>query len=103
MRPAASRVHGTTSSTQSDRAEITSIGGTSSAASASRTVCSSAGDSTGLCTYLNACSRTAFNSVSGASSDVMTTTRGRCLAVRSFASRSRPFMRGIQTSSSSRS
>ena len=52
---------------------------TSGAASASRTVCSSAGDSTGLCTYLNACSRTALSSVSGASSDVMTTTRGRCL------------------------
>ena len=50
---------------------------TSAAASASRTVCSSAGGSTGLCTYLNACSRTAFSSVSGASSDVITTTRGR--------------------------
>ena len=59
--------------------------------------------STGLCTYLNACSRTAFSSVSGASSDVITTTRGRDLIGRSFASRSRPFIRGIQTSSSSRS
>ena len=51
------------------------------AASASRTVCSSAGASTGLCTYLNACSRTAFSSVSGASSDVITTTRGRASIV----------------------
>ena len=100
---AASRVHGTTSSTHSGRAETTSIGGGSRRASASRTVSSSAGGSTGLCTYLNACSRTALSSVSGVSSDVITTTRGRVLRVRSLASRSSPFMRGIQTSSSSRS
>ena len=38
MRSTASRVHGTTSSTHSGRAEITSIGGGSGASSASRTV-----------------------------------------------------------------
>ena len=84
MRSAASRVHGTTSSTHSGRAETTSIGGGSGASSASRTVSSSARGSTGLCTYLNACSRTARSIVSGVSSDVMTTTRGRVLRARSF-------------------
>ena len=43
------------------------------------------------------------STVSGVSSDVMTTTRGRRLRVRRRVSSSRPFMRGIQTSSSSRS
>ena len=103
MRPTASREQGTNSSTHSDRAESTSILGGSGASSASRTVCRSFVGSTGLCTYMNACSRTALSSVSGASSDVMTTTRGACSALRSSARRSSPVIRGIQTSSSIRS
>ena len=52
---------------------------------------------------MNACSRTALSNVSGASSDVMTTTRGARSTLRSAASKSRPVIRGIQTSRSIRS
>ena len=70
---------------------------------APRTVSSSVAGATGLWTYMNAWSRTAVSSVSGVSSEVITTTRGPCLAVAQLREQSSPVIRGIQTSSNSRS
>ena len=104
MRVAASRSQGTSSSTQSGFAETTSIGRRSGfeASTEATTAVSSAG-STGFVTYRNACSRTARSSVCGASSAVITTTRGREGAPLSRESTSSPSIPGIQTSRSTRS
>jgi len=102
-RSAFSRVHGTTSSTQFDRADTTSIGVSTPRLSASRTSDTSAAVATGLWMYCWACCRIARSSVSGASSDVITTTRGRVFTRFRWSSTPRPSMRGIQTSSSIRS
>ena len=104
IRSTTARSHGTSSSTQSGRADTTSIArATAVWASTSCRSSISACGSTGFATYRHACSRTALSSVSGVSSEVITTTRGRAPSLGSAASTSSPFIFGIHTSRSIRS
>src|SRR5579859_1654002 len=105
MRSADSISHGTSNSTQSGRAETTSIAPESTLAeSALFTISSSTFGWKGLARYRYTCSFTALKSVSGVLSAVITITLGRGDgSLRNCARNSNPFMRGIQTSSNIKS
>ena len=104
IRSTSARWHGTSSSTQSGRADTTSIAGATTVwASTSCRSSTSATGSTGFDTYRHACSRTTLSSVSGVSSAVITTTLGRPPSLGNAANTSSPFISGIHTSRSIRS